>query len=73
MRSAANESRPSETSPPELLVDRLSADYPDWPRPAIAQVIADCRQDLDGQCPPQTLPELLERLARARLGRLPAQ
>ncbi len=47
-------------------LQRLSAEFPDCPRAAIAAVLACCQEQLSG-APLTALPELIERLARHRL------
>jgi hypothetical protein len=54
------------------LVERLFREFEDHlTLTAIADVVRECRQQLQGS-PPQALPELTERLARQRLTRIAA-
>lgn len=53
----------------ELAVARLAAEFSDRVRPQlIVRVVRDCRRELGGS-PVGALPELVERLARYRLGK----
>ena len=52
----------------EQAVDRLRGEYAGRIRPQlVVRVVRDCRRDLGGS-PVGALPELVERLARVRLG-----
>lgn len=53
-------------------LERLFAAYEDRHTIAVINdLVAECRTQLAGQTPPGAQPELLERLARQRLGDLP--
>ncbi|RBY89307.1 three-helix bundle dimerization domain-containing protein [Blastococcus sp. TF02A-30] len=53
----------------EQAVDRLRGEYAGRIRPQlVVRVVRDCRRDLGGS-PVGAMPELVERLARVRLGR----